>query len=326
MNSHYQRMLIATIILLSIACAQASQSKLAVTILAIQDPMGEEVVLSEETPINVVITQDITSKSANPNDTVNFKVEEDVVVNGHVLIRKDTPAIGSVIHAQKGGYMGKSGKLGIQVESTQTVDGQRLKLRAARGREGDDKTNSTASLSIISPLFLFRKGGEAKIYEGTRVLVYVGEDKRFRVEDGKLIAVTPVPVDPSLVSSAGADAVVYIYRPDKLMGKALEPSVFVDDTELARMDNGRYFAIKLPPGKHLIHLTSEKKGFAIDMGPGQTYYFRVGLEMGMWKGHGKITLEDSDKALPEIKKLKFLGQDKIKNRTLVVELTPTPTK
>ena len=255
------------------------------------------------------------------------KVEEDVVVNGHVLIRKDTPAVGSVIHAQKGGYMGKSGKLGIQVESTQTSDGQPLKLRAARGREGDDKTNSTAALSmIISPLFLFRKGGEAKIYEGTRVLVYVAEDKRFRVEDGNLIAVTPVPVDPSIVLNSGPDAVVYIYRPSKLMGKALEPSVFVDDTELARMDNGRYFTVKLPPGKHLVHLTSEKKGFAIDMGPGQTYYFRVGLEMGMWKGHGKITLEDAEKALPEIKKLKFLGKDKIKNQTLVVELTPTPPK
>ena len=301
-------------------------SKPAGPILAIQDPQGEEVLLSDDSPINVVITQNITSKTASPNDAVNFKIEEDVTVNGHVLIRKDTPAIGSVIHAQKGGYMGKSGKLGIQVESTQTVDGQRLKLRAARGGEGDDKTNSTAALSIINPLFLFRKGGEAKIYEGTRVLVYVAEDKRFRMEDGKLVAVTPVPVDPSLALSSGAHAVVYIYRPDKLMGKALEPSVFVDDIELARMDNGCYFTVKLPPGKHLVHLTSEKKGFAIDMGPGQTYYFRIGLEMGMWKGHGKITLEDAEKALPEIKKLKFLGQDKIKNQTLVVEPTPAAVK
>jgi hypothetical protein len=49
--------------------------------------------------------------------------------------------------------------LGIQVESTHTVDGQPLKLRAAKGKEGNDKTNSTAALSmIISPLFLFKKG------------------------------------------------------------------------------------------------------------------------------------------------------------------------
>ena len=186
-----QKIAITIITLIALVCVQTSRP-----ILAIQEPQAEEVLLSEDSFMNVVITHDITSKTANPNDAVNFKVEEDVTVNGHVLIRKDTPVIGSVIHAQKGGYLGKSGKLGIQVESTQTVDGQRLKLRAARGGEGDDKTNSTAALSIINPLFLFRKGGEAKIYEGTRVLVYVGEDRHFRMEDGKLVAVTPVPVDP----------------------------------------------------------------------------------------------------------------------------------
>lgn len=179
---------------------------------------------------------------------------------------------------------------------------------------------------MISPLFLFKKGGDAKITEGTRVTVYIAEEKRFRLEDGKLVTVAPAAVDPSVAANTGADAMVYVYRPSKLMGKALEPSVFVDNIELARMDNGRYFTIKLKPGKHILHMTSEKKGFAFDMGPGQTYYFRIGIEMGMWKGQGKLTLEDAEKAVPEIKKLKFLGQDKIKNPTLVVQLTPDEPK
>lgn len=293
---------------------------------AFQETQTGEIVLAEGTPVNVVTTQEITSKTANPNDPVNFKVDEDLVVNGQVIISKGTAAIGSVMHAEKGGYMGKSGKLGIQVESTQTVDEKQLKLRAAKGKEGNDKTNTTAALSMISPLFLFKKGGDAKITEGTRVTVYVAEEKRFRVEDGKLVAVAPAPVDPSVAVNAGADAVVYVYRPSKMMGKALEPSVFADGIELARMDNGRYFTIKLKPGKHFVHMTSEKKGFAFDMGPGQTYYFRIGIEMGMWKGQGKLTLEDAEKAVPEIKKLKFLGQDKIKNPTMVVQLTPDEPK
>jgi hypothetical protein len=44
--------------------------------------------------------------------------------------------------------------------------------------------------------------------------------------------------------------------------------------------------------------------------------------MGMWKGHGKITLDDRERAVKEIKKLKFIGQDKIKATALVVELAP----
>ena len=90
----------------------------------------DEIILAEGTAIKVVTTEEITSKAAKPNDPVKFTVAEDLVVNGQVVVRKDTTALGSVITAQKGGYMGNSGKLAIQVESTTTIDGQPLKLRA----------------------------------------------------------------------------------------------------------------------------------------------------------------------------------------------------
>jgi hypothetical protein len=278
----------------------------------------DEIVLAEGTAINVVTAEEITSKAAKPNDPVKFTVADDLVINGQVVVRKGTPAVGSVITAQKGGYMGNSGKLAIQVESTTTIDGQPLKLRAAKGGEGDDKTTSTFALaSVISPLFLFRRGGEAKIEAGTAVTVYAGEEKRFRVDGSTLV---PVVFEPRTVSSE--PATVFIYRPKKWVGRGLEPSVFVDKTELARMDNGRFFALKLKPGKHIVHMTDDEKGYAIEMGSGETYFFRIGLEAGVWKGQGKITLDDRDRALKEIKKLKFIGKDKIKATDIVVELTP----
>ena len=278
----------------------------------------DEIVLAEGTPINVVTAEEITSKAAKPNDPVKFTIADDLVINGQVVVRKGTPVVGSVITAQKGGYMGNSGKLAIQVESTTTSDGQPLKLRAAKGGEGDDKTTSTFALaSFINPLFLFRRGGEAKILAGTAVTVYAGEEKRFRVDGSTLVAVIPENVVRS-----SEDATVFIYRPKKWVGRGLEPSVFVDKTELARMDNGRFFALKLKPGKHIVHMTDDDKGYAIEMGPGETYFFRIGLEAGVWKGQGKITLDDRERALKEIKKLKFIGKDKIKAQELVVELTP----
>ena len=271
----------------------------------------------------MVTTQETTSKDAKPNDPVQFTVDEEVSIDGQVVIRKGTAATGSVINAMKQGYLGKSGKIAIQVESTQTVDGQPLKLRASKGSEGKDKTNTTAALSMISGFFLLKKGGEAKIAAGTPVTVFVAEEKRFRLDGSALVAIA-LPNEAGAIETRGATepATVFIYRPNKLIGKALEPSVFVDGTELARMDNGRYFALKLPPGKHMIHMTSDKKGYALDMGPGQSYFFRIGIEMGMLKGRGKITLDDSERAVEEIKKLKFIDQDKIKSTTLVVEIKP----
>ncbi len=257
---------------------------------------SDEIVLAEGTAINVVTAQEITSKGAKPNDPVSFKVAEDLTINGQLIVRKGTAAVGSVINAEKGGYLGKSGKLGV-----------------------NDKTTSTMVLSSIVPFFLLKKGGDAKIAAATPVTVYVAEEKHFRVDGSNLVAVVP----ESPIAANTSEAIVYIYRPNKMAGRALEPSVFADDMELARMDNGRYFALKLKPGKHIIHMTDDKKGYAIDMGPGQTYYFRIGLEMGMWKGHGKITLDDADRAIKEIKKIKFIGKDKIKAADVVVDI-PVP--
>jgi len=279
----------------------------------------DDIVVTEGTAVKVITTSEITSKKAKPNDPVGFTIDEDVVINGQVVVRKGTEAIGSVVNAEKGGYMGKSGKLAIQVESTKTVDGQALKLRAAKGKEGEDNTTSTMVLSFISPVFLFKKGGEAKVAPGTPITVYVAQEKRFRLDGSTLVAVA---TEPSASATNSAEATVFIYRPKKIVGSALEPSVFVDETELARMDNGRYFAIKVKPGKHIIRMTDDKKGYALDMGPGQKYFFRIGVEAGMFKGHGKITLDDADRAIKEIQKLKFLDQDKIKAPTLVVELSP----
>ena len=64
---------------------------------------ADEVVLPEGTLINVAIAKEVTSKEAKPNDPVEFKVTEDLVIGGQVIVRKGTPAIGSVINAEKRG-------------------------------------------------------------------------------------------------------------------------------------------------------------------------------------------------------------------------------
>jgi hypothetical protein len=287
-----------------------------------QDKPAEPIVVAEGLPLTVVTLEDISSKKVKLGDALVFKVDADVLVSGRVLISRGTLAKGSVINAEGGSrMMGKSGKLGIAVESTKTVDGQDLKLRAAKGVEGNANTGKTV---IVGPFF---KGSEAKIPAATPITVYVAEQKRFKVVDGNLVADNPPPSTEAASAAASAQPVtVYVYRQHKYAGGALEPSVFCDGTELARMDNGRYFVLRLPPGKHLVHMTKEKKGFAIDMGPGQTFYFRVGIEAGMWKGEGKLTLEDAEKAQPEIKKIKYMGKDKIKDHTMVLDDDPNQAK
>src|SRR5260221_818860 len=88
--------------------------------LAGQDK-SQDIVLAEGTPITVVTAQEITSKDVKPNDPVNFTVNEDLVVNGTVVVRKGVAAIGSVINAEKGGHKGKARQTGLQGYLTPNV-------------------------------------------------------------------------------------------------------------------------------------------------------------------------------------------------------------
>lgn len=151
-------------------------SILAVPALAVQN--GLKVTLPDGTEFTAVTTEEISSKTATEGDPLIFKVAEDVKVGDKVVIAKDTLVKGVITQAKKAGMMGKGGSLGIRVESTTTVDGQTIKLRSSKGKEGDDKTGTTVALVVLfGPLGFLKHGKNAKIKEGTPIKVYVDENK-----------------------------------------------------------------------------------------------------------------------------------------------------
>lgn len=129
----------------------------------------------------------------------------------------------------------------------------------------------------------------------------------------------PVAAPTSTQTTAeDVEGTIFFYRLKQFTGSGLEPTVYCDDKELARMDNGRYFGVKLDAGKHVCRMGDKQTGFEIDVKGGQTYYAKVSLEAGFWKGHGRLTLIQPEQGSFEAKKLKLLGADKVKDRSLVV--------
>ena len=146
-----------------------------------QDPPKTEniKVIPDGTEFNVVTIDEITSKTATEGDPLMFRVAEDVKIDGQTVIAKDTLVKGSVAQSKKAGRMGKGGSLGIRVESTMTLDNQRLKLRSTKGKEGDDKTGTTVALVVLfGPLGFLKKGKNAVIKPGTQIKVYTDEEKK----------------------------------------------------------------------------------------------------------------------------------------------------
>jgi hypothetical protein len=154
--------------MLSSATAIAQQTK------PFEIPDGSE--------ISVVTTEMLSSKTATEGDPVNFKVDEDFKINGVTVIAKGTMVKGSVSNAEKNGHFGKAGKLNIRVESTKTVDGQNLKLRASKGKAGDGKTGTTVALVVLfGPLGFLKHGKNAEIKEGTKIKVFTDEAKTVQI-------------------------------------------------------------------------------------------------------------------------------------------------
>jgi len=113
-------------------------------------------------------------------------------------------------------------------------------------------------------------------------------------------------------------ATVYVYRYKQFVGSALAPSVWCDETELARMENGRYFTVTLDPGKHNFRSNDKQSGIELDAKPGQEYFVRVEIAAGMMKGHGRLILVAPEQGGYELKsKLKPLDSNKVVNATLV---------
>lgn len=143
-----------------------------------------EVRIPDGTEIAAVTTETISSKSAQEDDPITFKVDEDVIVDGAVVISKGTLVKGIVTRAKKAGFMGKGGELNIRLETTTAVDGQKIKVRASRGREGENKTGTTIALTVLfGPIGLLKRGKNAEIKEGSKLTVYTDEDKTINVTD-----------------------------------------------------------------------------------------------------------------------------------------------
>ena len=123
--------------------------------------------------------------------------------------------------------------------------------------------------------------------------------------------------DQQVTSNSDSKATVYFYRYKQFVGSALSPSVYCDDGELARMDNGRFFTAKLSPGKHVLHANDKQSGIEADLKAGQEYYVRIEIAAGAWKGHGRLILVQAEQGAYEIKNLKVLDADKVKDKELV---------
>lgn len=75
----------------------------------------------------------------------------------------------------------------------------------------------------------------------------------------------------------GAPAHVVVYREKHFNCSKAKPAVYNDGKELGQIHNGRYFTVRLPPGKHLIGASTMfgNHTVEVDAEPAATYYYKI---------------------------------------------------
>ena len=113
-------------------------------------------------------------------------------------------------------------------------------------------------------------------------------------------------------------ALIYVYRHQHGSGPPNKPSVYCDEQELARMQHGRYFSIRLDAGKHSCRSTDGQSVVELDVKAGQTYYIRGEVVPVSGKPRGAITRVSPEQGASEARQLKPLSSGMVKDRNRVL--------
>lgn len=115
---------------------------------------------------------------------------------------------------------------------------------------------------------------------------------------------------------------VYVYKTphQRTLGR-VAPPVYCDEKLLAKLDGGRYFIVKLEPGTHAFRSKNKKDGgVEIELKLGQEYYLRMETRTGVQVNAPRISVVPNEEGRYDVKQMKYVNDDDIKDRSKVVAM------
>jgi hypothetical protein len=113
-------------------------------------------------------------------------------------------------------------------------------------------------------------------------------------------------------------AQVVFFRSAKFVGSALNYDIYSDQKKIARLKNGSYFVVQVPPGKqrfylrqsnpHLPQLASEspaEASLALQLQAGEVRYIESGVQAGFISGEAQLVLMPAEQAKPQLQRLEL---------------------
>lgn len=169
---------------------------------AVTQPQFLEVKIPAGTALDIQATHSVSSMDAKLGDLITFRVLVPVKVGDSIVIGSNALVTGQIAKAKRAGHWGKAGKLSWTMRDVVAVDLSRVSLTAnpdfPGGQEGvtgqshgGEVATRTAVMGallaptvVLAPLALmhgFKRGEQAVLPEGKRLVVYVQKDTIIRI-------------------------------------------------------------------------------------------------------------------------------------------------
>jgi len=225
---------------------------------------AQKLLVKDGTPIKLKLKRGVYSQYAKIGDEVDYLVDEEIVVNGKIIVPEGAIVKGRVVSAEHKRRMGRGGKIDISADSVNLFNSQKIPLRAfqqARGggqgldMSGEMLAAAAMTLGVGAPFVLFKHGKDIEIRQGSAFTAFVNgdtwlEDIAFQTKDSPI-----VPVSPKVVSPAPKSRDEGSFQNDHVVSVAINSSPPGAEIEF----DGNFVGntpetLRIPPGDHLVVL------------------------------------------------------------------------
>jgi len=241
---------------------------------SVNEDSSEFIRLANGTPVRLLISESVSSKTAKPGDTVKLQVLDDVKVGNLVVIAGKAPASAIIETANSAGRAWRAGNIALKLNSVALINHQDQPLRAWSASKGKDTgavfawteaVIQSEGLALFAlPFAPLQHGNQAILRRGTVLGAAINGDISLPRAD--VVAAQPKPAEPR-----HGPAAVTIYN-DLPAGTV---DIWCGQVKVGRLGRGRKFTMSLPPGRYWLGIRKNGLDTPLDAQEGGEYYLSV---------------------------------------------------
>jgi hypothetical protein len=157
----------------------------------------DALLVPKDTMVRLMVLNEVNTHDSRPGSRFVLRVDENVTVNGTIVIPVGAKAWGEVTSVKPNGAVGKAGSIGARLLHVDVGDEQVALTgeETTKGNKGGDRV----ALAVVGfGLFgLLARGTQGKLKAGFIFNGYLAQDRLFDPAAGKFLPAAPEPPQPA---------------------------------------------------------------------------------------------------------------------------------